>query len=66
MQELQTLLAQGHIQWIVWRHRPMDNLVLADYEPEFAAFLTRHYQSVQRFDDYEFLTWRATPSAAAP
>ncbi|MFY7942828.1 MAG: ArnT family glycosyltransferase [Burkholderiaceae bacterium] len=66
MQELQTLLAQGHIQWIVWRHRPMDNLVLADYEPEFAAFLKRHYQSVQRFDDYEFLTWRTTPSAAAP
>ncbi len=61
MQELQTLLGQGHIEWIVWRHRPMDNLVLADYEPEFAAFLVRTYQSVQRIDDYEFLKLRPAP-----
>jgi hypothetical protein len=61
MQELQALLGKGHIEWIVWRHRPMDNLVLADYEPEFVAFLTRRYQSVQRIDDYEFLKLRATP-----
>lgn len=66
MQELQTLLAQGRVEWIVWRHRPMDNLVLADYEPEFAAFLKRTYQSVQRIDDYEFLTLRATPPSAPP
>jgi hypothetical protein len=63
MQALQALLGQGRIEWIVWRHRPMDNLdlVLADYEPEFAAFLMRTYQSVQRIDDYEFLKLRAAP-----
>ena len=61
MQELQTLLGRGHIEWVVWRHRPMDDLVLADYEPEFAAFLRRNYHSVQRIDDYEFLKLRATP-----
>jgi hypothetical protein len=61
MQELQTLLSRGHIDWVVWRHRPMDDLVLADYEPEFAAFLRRNYHSVQRIGDYEFLKLRATP-----
>jgi hypothetical protein len=58
MQELKALLDQGHIEWIVWRHRPMDDLVLADYEPEFAAFLTHRYLSVRRIDDYEFLKLR--------
>jgi Dolichyl-phosphate-mannose-protein mannosyltransferase len=66
MHELMALIQQGGIKWIVWRHRPMDNLVLADYEPEFAAFLNQHYRSVQRIDDYEFLTWRAAPLLAAP
>jgi hypothetical protein len=65
MQELEKLLTKGSIEWIVWRHRPMDNLVLADYEPEFAAFINRTYQSVLRVDDYEFLTLRA-PSSAPP
>lgn len=66
MQELKNLLQKGGIEWIVWRHRPMDNLVLADYEPEFAAFLNRTYQSVRRVDDYEFLTLRTPPSSVPP
>jgi hypothetical protein len=61
MQELQALLGQGVVEWVVWRHSRMDNLVLADYEPEFAAFLRLNYHSEQRIDAYEFLKMRAPP-----